>query len=273
MEKFQLQVFLNILGIGSASGLLFNNHSLFVISDNSSYLYEYIIETQKLNKIALTENPQENITKKEKPDFESITLHKNKIYIFGSGSTQNRTDYWSYNLATKSIEKSSLIEILNYFNAEFNISKEEINIEGIIYKDEEIFLFQRGNGKNGVNGIFKFHNFAKSKPQFIPFSLPNIKNVATTFTDAILIDNKIYFLAAAEDTNSTYLDGDILGSIIGIINPNTFEVEKTIVISEKHKFEGITLYNETETELEFLLCEDNDSDTLEAKIYKLTLTK
>ena len=79
MEKFQLQVFLNIIGIGSASGLLFHNDSLFIISDNSSYLYEYQINKKELTKIALNTNPEENIPKKEKLDFESITKNENKL--------------------------------------------------------------------------------------------------------------------------------------------------------------------------------------------------
>jgi hypothetical protein len=29
------------------------------------------------------------------------------------------------------------------------------------------------------------------------------------FTDAILVDNSIYFLATAEDTESTYDDGEV----------------------------------------------------------------
>ena len=69
MEKFQLALLLKIAGIGSASGLLYQDNKLYIISDNSNYLYEYKISEETLNKIALTENPQENIPKKEKPDF------------------------------------------------------------------------------------------------------------------------------------------------------------------------------------------------------------
>jgi len=35
------------------------------------------------------------------------------------------------------------------------------------------------------------------------------------------------------------------------------------------KNQGITLYHETETEITFLLCEDNDTEDLEATLYKL----
>jgi hypothetical protein len=45
------------------------------------------------------------------------------------------------------------------------------------------------------------------------------------------------------------------------------------LLSEHQKFEGITLYQETESEFTFLLCEDNDTEDLEATIYKLNFKK
>ena len=102
--------------------------------------------------------------------------------------------------------------------------------------------------------------------------MPKIKHVETSFTDAILVEDKIYFLATAEDTTSTYYDGEILGSIIGRMNSGTFEIEFTQKITDIHKFEGLTLYNRTKDKIEFLLCEDNDSEVLESTIYKLVLT-
>jgi len=101
--------------------------------------------------------------------------------------------------------------------------------------------------------------------------LPKIKNVPATFTDAILVDDKIYFLAAAEDTTSTYDDGAVLGSIIGTIDLTTMKLENYIQISDNHKFEGLTLYQKTATQITLLLCEDNDTELLETNIYKVIL--
>jgi hypothetical protein len=104
-------------------------------------------------------------------------------------------------------------------------------------------------------------------------ALPSLDDVETTFTDAILVGETIYFLASAEKTDSTYDDGVVLGSILGIMHAPTFEIIEVHLISEDQKFEGITLYNETASEIEFLLCEDNDTESIEAKIYTLTLLK
>jgi hypothetical protein len=78
-------------------------------------------------------------------------------------------------------------------------------------------------------------------------------------------------LATAEDTESTYDDGEVLGSLIGRINLKTMKIDFTQKISSTHKFEGLTLYTDSKEKIEFLLCEDKDTEVLETDIYKLTI--
>jgi len=273
MEKFQLQLFFQIIGIGSASGLLFHNDLLYIISDNSSYLYEYKIDSNELNKIALVENPKENIPKMDKPDFEFLSKFKNELYIFGSGSKANRMQNIVYNLNDFSLTVNDLTKTYSYFITNLNIAKDQLNIEGIVHKDDYIYFFQRGNGLNNKNAIIRLHNFNKTKPELITIELPKINSIEASFTDAVLVDDTIYFLAAVENTTSTYEDGEVLGTFLGKMKLADLSIEETLLISDKNKFEGITLYKKTEKEIDFLLCEDNDTAILESKIYKLTITK
>ncbi|MFN3754182.1 DUF6929 family protein [Flavobacterium sp.] len=272
MEKFQLSLLFKIIGIGSASGLVYYEDKLYLISDNSTFLYEYSIPTEKLNKIALVENAQDNIAKKDKPDFEAIALKGTDLVLLGSGSTENRNMIFNYAIPTGKIQKNNIGVIYQKIKQAFAISDDELNIEGLLMNHDHIYFFQRGNGAKGKNAVI----YSKDTPQnqqfeYVPIDLPKIKNVAATFTDAILVEDKIYFLASAEDTNSTYLDGEVLGSIIGRMDAKTFKVEFTQQISNTHKFEGMTLYKQSEKELEFLLCEDTDSEVLESDIYLLKL--
>lgn len=274
MEKFQLSVLFKIIGIGSASGLVYHENKLYIISDNSTFLYEYKILDERLEKIALVENAEENTIKKNKADFESITLKGNNLVLLGSGSTDKRNKLFKYNINSKKIKEKSFEEFYRKIKSELEIKGDELNIEGLIITDKKILLFQRGNGGNSRNGII----YADDEPdnpkfKFIPFELPNIKNVTATFTDAILVEDKIYFLAAAEDTSSTYDDGEVLGSIVGSIDFKTMKLEKTILISDKHKFEGLTVYKKTATQLELLLCEDTDTEILETTIYCLSIKR
>lgn len=274
MEKFQLSLFFKIIGIGSASGLVYLDEKLYIISDSSSYLYEYHISDAKLNKIALVENPRENIPKKDKPDFEAISMMGDELYIIGSGSTENRNRAYKYNVSAKKIKPKDLSILYQPMKSFLNLKDDELNIEGYFNDTKHSYFFQRGNGLEGKNGIVvSDDNIYNPKFVFHSFDLPKIKNVPTTFTDAVLVNDKIYFLAAAEDTTSTYLDGEVLGSMLGTIDLQTMKLENSIQISDNHKFEGLTLYNKTETQIEFLLCEDNDSELLESNIYSLILQK
>ncbi len=273
MKHFKIESLYQIIGIGSASGLVYKDNSLFIISDNSSFLYNYNLQENALTKIPITDNPQENIAKKDKFDFESIALKGNKLHILGSGSTSKREKKITYNLDTKKIVEKDLTKLYKRLKEISSISDDELNIEGAFFNIDKWYLFQRGNGANSKNGIFILNDNLKDSGdiEFIPIQLPTIKHIETSFTDAILVEDKIYFLATAEDTTSTYDDGEILGSIIGRMDGQTFEIEFTQRISDNHKFEGLTLYTKTETDIQFLICEDNDTDILEANIYKLSI--
>jgi hypothetical protein len=273
MQYFRIQSLFKITGIGSASGIIYKDNSLFIISDNSSFLYNYNLQENTLTKIPITENPQENIAKKDKFNFESIALKGNKLHILGSGSTSKREKRITYNLDTEKIVEKDLTKLYKQLKETASISDDELNIEGALFNTDKWYLFQRGNGANSKNGIFILNDNLKDSCniEFIPIQLPKIKHIETSFTDAILVEDKIYFLATAEDTTSTYDDGEILGSIIGRIDCKTFKIDFTQKISATDKFEGLTLHEKSAAEIAFLICQDNDSDILETNIYKLTL--
>ena len=78
-------------------------------------------------------------------------------------------------------------------------------------------------------------------------------------------------MACAENSSNTYDDGKIYGSIIGIIDIATMQIEQTLQITNNQKFEGLTLYSRSENEINFLLCEDNDTEDLVSNIYQLKI--
>ena len=271
MENFQLQLLLKIIGLGSASGLLYSNNILLAIGDNSSFLYEYNFTNKQLQKHPILENASENIIKKLKPDFEAITQFENNIYIFGSGSTENRNIMVQLDAITKkpiaTNDLSALYQTMQNFG---EIKPDDFNLEGAIYDGTNWYLFNRGNGKKSKNAIFTIGGNNLTDDFSVIYNkikLPKIKGIETTFTDAVWVNNKIYFLATAEDTQSTYDDGEVVGSIIGSINPETMKVEFTKKITKTAKLEGITVYEKSTTSITFLLCEDNDTEVQESNFY------
>ena len=271
MKNFTLTNLFTIKGISAASGLLFSQNVLFVISDSSSFLYQYDIEKNLLLKFPLVKEPAENIPKQDKLDLESITQHGNQIIILGSGSTEKRTTMFTLDLSTDALQTQDLKPLYQKLKTVSELNDAQFNIEGAIYANETLVLFQRGNSEESQNGIFIVPNNQKDNIRFIPIILPTLDGIETTFTDAILVNDKIYFLACAENTSSTYEDGEVLGSILGVMHAPTFEIMDIKLLSEHQKFEGITLYKNTDEAIEFLLCEDNDTELSESIIYKLTL--
>ncbi len=270
MTNFLLQNFDTINGLGATSGLIYLNQDLFLIGDNSGFLYKYNIENKNLFKFPILENAIDNIEKKDKPDFESITLKNNKLHIFGSGSTKKRDLKVIFDLETHDFEDKNLSDFYDKLKQNSDFNNSDLNIEGAFYQNDNLYLFNRGNGDTSLNGIF-IYNKEFDNVIFKKFSLPVINIIEASFTDAILLDNNIYFLACAENTSNTYDDGEIYGSILGIIDFETFEITNTIQITDNQKFEGLTFFSQQENEINFLLCEDNDTEELVSNIYQLTI--
>ncbi len=275
MNKFTIELLFNIIGIGSASGLLCKDQVIHLIGDNSGFLYEYRIDEKSLNHFALTDKPSANIPKLQKPDFEAIAIDDQNIYVFGSGSTQSRNKMVTLDKTTKRITATTDLTNLYLAMQSFaQIKPEDFNIEGVVCKDSTWYFFQRGNGSGAQNGVFTVdaRDFELDfNMVYNALKLPKIKGVRASFTDAVAVGDKLYFLATSENTQSTYDDGEILGSLIGVIDIEKMRVGKTKVISGQCKFEGLALYTESSQQIEFLLCEDNDTDSLESGIYKLTI--
>ncbi len=275
MQKFQLEILFHIIGIGSASGLFYKDNSVFLISDNGGYLYEYNMDSKSLGKTVIVDHEMpENISKKLKPDFEALAVYEDSIFVFGSGSTENRNKMATINKKTQTISISDISDLYGAMQSFGNIKREDFNIEGVVYNGKEWYFFQRGNGQQGKSGIFTVSGKNLTNDFFILYNeikLPKIKGIRASFTDAVFVDNDIYFLATAEDSKSTYEDGAIAGSLIGKINVDKMKITSTKVITYTHKFEGITLFQKTDKNITFLVCEDNDTETLKSDIFKLVL--
>lgn len=277
MHKFTLEILFQIIGIGSASGLIYKDNQLFVIGDNSGYLYEYGINNKELKRHPLTENASENIPKKDKSDFEAVTEFDGKIYVFGSGSTEKRNKMVTLDAKSKAIMATTDLSDLYLAMQSFaELPENDLNIEGATFNGSEWFFFNRGNGAKGKNIVFTVQGKNLTEEFNIiatEFKLPKLKGIRSSFTDAVTVGNKMYFLATAENTDSTYNDGEVLGSIIGCIDLTKMKIDFTKKITDTHKFEGLTLYQETDKEITFLLCEDNDTEELKANIFTLSLKK
>lgn len=274
MKKYLLSTWLKISGIVAASGIGYENNQLMLISDNGNALYHYFIGNDSLAKYSFDDQPIMNaIKKKEKYDLETFTIVDNTWYAFGSGSTEKRTTGFMFNKFSKYSSPIDLTNLYADMKSFAELSDDDFNIEGVtIYNDDWIFL-NRGNGPKNANYLFMVQGKNLTDEfnfYFFEFDLPKINNVQSGFSDAIVINNTLYFIATAEDEVSTYKDGAVKGSMFGAIDLKKMKLLFTEKISDHNKFEGITVVNQGTKNITFALCEDNDDPENTASIiYKL----
>lgn len=275
MRKIGLEILYTIFGIGAASGIYYKDDHIYLISDNASLFYDFQVSTQTLKSVPIYLSKElTNIPKAEKLDIEALAYKEDTFYLFGSGSTEKRNTGFHSVTELSGFETFSLESLYEKCRKVSQISKENFNIEGAIFHENHWYLFQRGNGKQNENGVFKLSELKTSAIiSYHKINLPKINAVTSGFTDATISNGVCYFIACAENSASTYADGKNEGSIFGILDLNNFQVEHSEILSIEHKFEGITILKEDEKNIDFLLCEDQDSEDLQTKIYRLQMKK
>ncbi len=275
MKDFVLEVLFHIIGVGAASGLYHQGDSLYLISDDSNYLYAYSIGGDTLRKTVLIahDSLHERLPKKLKRDFEAIAFDGTGLHVYGSGSSDGgrRDRLVRIGLADGQVAGTrNLAPLYARLRERFRIGIDDFNIEGAVHHAGKVYLFNRGNGPDAVNGIF---SIGAGDTAFTRVPLPRLAGVRTGFTDAILVGESLYFLAAAEDAGSVYHDGAVTGTILGRLSFPGLQLQDWVEISDTHKFEGLALFAESDQSISFLLCEDPDDGSRESTVYKLALAK
>lgn len=274
MKKYLLSSWLKIAGIVAASGIGYENNQLQLVSDNSNALYHYFIVNDSLAKYSFDENPVSDLmAKKQKYDLESFTKIDNTWYAFGSGSTENRNIGFMFNKFSKYSTKIDLTDLYSEMKSFSDLQDDDFNIEAVTTYNEDWLFINRGNGPKNANYIFVVQGKNLTDEYniyYFEFDLPKINNVQSGFSDGTVINNTLYFIATAEDEQSTFNDGAIKGSLFGAIDLKKMKVLFTEKISDTNKFEGITVLEQNKKNIVFALCEDNDdASNTHSVIYKL----
>jgi len=277
MKKYLLQSWLKIAGLTAISGLAYENNQLQLVSDNTNALYHYFINNDSLAAYPLTEEPiEKKQIKKKKLDLEALTKIDNTWYAFASGSTENRNKAFVFNKFSKHSTFLNLKDLYEEMKIFSSLNNDDFNIEGVTtYNGDWIFL-NRGNGPKNANYLFVVQGknlIDDFNIYYFEFKLPTINNVKTGFSDATVVNNTLFFIATAENSDGTFNDGKIEGSIFGAIDLKKMKLLFSEKISDTDKFEGITVLQHSKREVTFALVADNDNDELtHAEVIKLHVT-
>lgn len=230
--KFDLKEHNELTGIPSASGLEVTESGIYVIGDNSPYLFQLNKNFEIINKINIF--PQRNfpdsiIEKPDKPDLEAIArgnVEGNVLFAFGSGSKSPERDLMvEIDLTSEKITEHPLVEFYSLLRKTAGLSPEELNIEAAEVYNDEVYLFNRGKNFIVRFSLTVFREFLIDPtkiPEFevLNIDLPEIDGITSGFSGASLDpkNGKLFFTATVENTENWIDDGEVLGSFIGVIN-------------------------------------------------------
>ena len=271
--------------ISAASGLVRQGERLFVVADDGLHLAVFDPgRPGRLLRLVEGSLPADAAERKRrKPDFEVLTrlptsaVHPNgALLALGSGSTAGRRravivllDAAGEPLDAGVIDLSALYRLL----AE---TLEEPNIEGGIFDEGDLVLFQRGNRTRPDNAMLRLRQKRPGDPaspdlvSMTRVEIGMIGDVPLCFTDACpLGDGRIAFSAVAEDTPDSYRDGACVGAAVGVID-RAGRVLRVEMLDAPHKIEGIDAWPSV-AGVEFLAVTDADDADTPAVLLKGTL--
>lgn len=255
------------LPVFAASGLVIRDGIFYIVSDDEISLIHGTpadgFVAYPFWKEVLPEDPVAR--KKLKPDFECMVLKGASLFILPSFSKKNRITGVRVDLSHDRITGHQILD-LSDLHERLDKKVPDLNIEGALYLNDELLLFQRGNGKNGTNAIIRGRDLNDQAMQVVPLTLPHLGKIPLTITDAAFRDNEIWFLAVAEDTESTYLDGEVVGSFLGRFDEHHV-VKDLFKLELPHKPEGLSFMPDGT----LYLVTDDDSRDKPSRLFRVTL--
>ncbi|MDQ3394970.1 MAG: hypothetical protein M3512_12765 [Bacteroidota bacterium] len=282
--------------VHSASGVEIVGDEVYIIGDDSPYLYIMDKNLKFVRKILLTKSyklVKGKIPKTKKPDLEALASFDiggdKVILILGSGSVRETRDK-AFIVETgekDEVSEYSLLPLYDLLRKHEEIVKDRVlNIEAATVVGEHIYLFQRGN-VTGFNvmiefPLYSFIHFLQDKnnpsPKFkiYNYSFERYNGLMPGFSGAACIpgSKEILFSTSLEDTNDEWYDGDVFESFLGILTEDREKYTSTVIKESgepyKGKVESVTILNQNKgKKFEVLAVTDSDGGASEMLLIEL----
>ena len=281
--------------VAAASGLVRTGGMLYVVADDDVHLAEFPEagdEHGRLLRILPGQLPEDHAERKRaKPDFEALVLLPPReaqphgaLLAVPSGSTDRRERAAVVPLdrdgrACEGCNEVSLSPLYEAIRAEIPA----LNIEGAAVCGERLYLFQRGNGPDGVNAVCVVDlegvlaavaSGDPVGPQLVEElrrrEIGELGGVRLGFTDAAPIgDGRLVYIAAAEDTPNTYDDGPLVGAVAGVMTGDC-EILGHHELDCPIKIEGVAA-EKGDAGIELLLVADADDPGVPSPVMRALL--
>lgn len=228
-------------GIPSASGMEILDGTIFIIGDDTPFLFVLNKNYDLVRRIRLFDAEMDahgKIPKSTKPDLEALTIvsyHKKKfLLVLGSGSIRETRDVgFLVGLKDESVKRISLTLLYDRIREALKEwDAGDLNIEGAAYRKGWLHLFQRGNITNkNIIITLSWKDFIRypetgssSSFRAHQINLPDLSGISAGFSGACLIpdSNDLLFTASVENTPNTIDDGPSFGSFVGKLTYSTY---------------------------------------------------
>lgn len=244
VAKFDLEISAPKLleDLPSGSGMSVRDGRLFVVGDDSPWLYELdgSLNIQSKYQIGVFQlDASGRIPKALKPDFEamsSLRLGPSEYQLFvGSGSKDNARE-WGYLMSVRragedgqpvvAVERFSLMQLYKSLKNVAGVN--QINIEGLAVTDRQVIMMSRINaGKNIIFAVplNDFVDYAQGRRKNVarieayPVRLPSVDGFEAGLSGAEYWPDRdsLVYTASVEATGDSYGDGAVLASFVGVI--------------------------------------------------------
>ena len=278
----------HLTNLPSASAVKLLDGSVYIIGDDSPFLYKLDSSFAIISKTLITGNdsmPNGRVPKAIKADFESMAVFQDKkefyLLVLSSGSKEiTRDTIHLISLKENRVVKSKNVRPLyNLIIEKAGLPLDGINIEALIMNKSNVYMMQRGNNNENLIMTFNTKDFMKylnkenaNIPDFsiTRFLLPAMENTLAGFSGACILkeNSGLLFTASLEASTNVYDDGEILGSYVGTIKFSDFEegrstAELVVVNGEtlKTKLEGISNKSVVGNKITIIAVSDNDDGT------------
>jgi hypothetical protein len=228
-----------ILNYPSSSAIEYRNDVFYIVGDDVNYILCLNNDWNEIRRITLFDFDGNRIPKQDKPDLECASIIDNILYIVGSGSKSPQRDvsFW-VDLESYSVKKINTASFNNLFR-DRNFFK-EMNIEGFTAFNDKLLFFNRATTEQTNHLIITDHNILKKKfPdkfKVIPVHIEKLQGIQLGISGGCYdaINDLLFLTASAENTNNTYDDGEILGSILAIIENASQKINKSELSVENY---------------------------------------
>lgn len=281
---------LDLPEVSSGSGLAILEDKIYIVGDDSPYLYELDSQFALTDKHLLLEGlPTEGrIPKTVKPDFECMAEERTdqgtSLWMFGSGSQSPERDLLViYDpKVPESLRKYTLTGFYERIVALAGIQQEQLNLEAAVILDGKLYLFNRGSNQLAIMPLAQLKSYladASSSDlslidiKILELELAKVGNMQSRFSGACALPGTtgILFSATLEDTDNWIDDGEIHGSMLGILDtqhPESFSKQDMAFVKRAdgqtalEKIESVSfLSHDLQGQLRLLAVADNDDGT------------